>query len=178
MIDINEHGPNRPGPHRWVNEVIDSIERDELLVYDCTDTKALNYVRDDSGSVMLDARLSLPVSIREWLPVGCQGVRWFSYREERNDEASLAFYRHNAGTVLWPDTMCVIPQGPAAFVAEIAIRQERTLLAAFDQRTEGVFKGILAHELVHVFDMLKSARSGLHGLARLLEERPRCWQRL
>jgi hypothetical protein len=94
------------------------------------------------------------MSIREWLPVGCQCVRWLSYNEERNEKTSLAFYKHNAGTVLWPDRMCVIPQGPAAFVAEIAIKREERLLTTRDQRGEAVFKGILAHELVHVFDIL------------------------
>ena len=38
-IDI--YGPNHPGPHRWVNEVIESIENDELLVFDPKDGEAL-----------------------------------------------------------------------------------------------------------------------------------------
>lgn len=150
--EIEEYGIVQPGPHSWVNEVIESIETDTIQVYDPKDTSALDDVFNDQDDECLEGRLSLTVPLREWIPVGCQCVRWFSPLDmvQASRRGSLAWYENNAATVLWPiDRLPMRVQGPAAFVGEIAINRQDW---AFE---EDKFKFVLAHELVHVFDMLK-----------------------
>jgi len=149
--EIDKYGQDHPGPRKWVNEVLGGIETDTLSVYDPKDTDALKHVFNAQGEELLEDRLSFAVSIQEWLPVGCQCVRWFGPSERKEQkEGVLGFYMSNAATVLWPvDRLPFALQGPSAFVGEIAIAQEKW---AFE---ENKFKCVFAHELVHVFDMLK-----------------------
>jgi hypothetical protein len=145
---IDQYGPDYPGPHKWVEEVLSTIERDELLVFDPQDKDVLQSVFNSQGEEPLEAKATLPVLLREWLPVGCQCIRWFDSREEKEEKSgAVGCYQHNAFTILWPPGIRTSSQGPAAFVGEIAMK--------FMVDSEDRFKCVLAHELVHVFDMLK-----------------------
>lgn len=137
-------------PHavKWVEEVIGNIERDRLMVYRPDDKHALDWKTDTTGDVFLETRATMPVSIKEWLPVGCQVIEWKNF----DDQDTLGIYQNNAHEVLWPFSPFgnSIPQGPSAFAASIGLRHE--LLSGAD---EAWFKGLVAHELVHAYDLMR-----------------------
>lgn len=139
----------------WANEVIESIENDELLVYDPKDKDAFCNDFDENGAERLLSRAKTPISIKEWLCVGCQCIRYkYEGTDEKTSENAVACYRHNGPKVLWPAYSNWELEGPAAFIGEILIlgqiRNE-----CFSGSNENAFKFIIAHELVHVFDILK-----------------------
>lgn len=148
---------------QWANEVIDSIEKKDLLVFDPKDSSALYTKRDTDGAMLLCSNAELPVKISEWLGVGCQRIRWFAPRTDNRpnggkdtDRSCLAYYEHNAAKVLWPNSIDFEPQGPPAFWGEIIILDhENKWMTRYDTDAERVFKCIVAHELVHVFEMLR-----------------------
>lgn len=138
----------------WANEVIESIEKDELLVLDPKDKNALQIPQDENGAFVLGSGFKIPVSIKEWLAVGCQCIHFADcYKKD-----VVASYKHNSYDVLWPENAVDYkPEGPVAFVGEILIspmiRDE--MMGTNDITAEHKFKCIVAHELVHVFDILK-----------------------
>ncbi|NVL91283.1 MAG: hypothetical protein HWN69_09920 [Desulfobacterales bacterium] len=100
-----------PEAEEWANKVIEGIEDDRLLVFDPKDENALNEVLDQEGNDQLLDRAKMPVSIKEWLCVGCQSIR-FAEHGDRKEEGLLAYYHNNGAKVLWP---WFRPLGPAAF---------------------------------------------------------------
>ena len=64
-----------PYATQWAQEVVDGIEHDTLKVFRPDDELALEEVLDEDGVGLLDARTSLSVSIREWLPVRSLKIR-------------------------------------------------------------------------------------------------------
>jgi hypothetical protein len=145
---------------QWAQEVLAGIENDTLKVFSPSDDGALNDDLDESGAVVLEARATVPVSIKEWLPVACQFIRVETAAEERRlgsrrDKRVLAYYLTNACEVLWPEEIDE-PAGPAALIAGIVLTNEfhRACL-----RKRGVvelgLKHVIAHELVHVFDAMR-----------------------
>ena len=102
------------------------------------------------------AGASLPVPLLEWLPLGCQAIRW-----DIGDEVSkskkpglLGVYKNNAPETLFRSGSVAPPAGPAALYGEIVISQE-----AFPYEGESLIddqlRCVIAHELVHVFELLR-----------------------
>lgn len=139
---------------QWAKEVIESIEQDELLVFDPKDTEGLRSIFDNDGSELIHANAKTPVSIKEWLPVGCQCIR-YAYREEMESyKTAYALYSPNARQVLWPPWAEHKPEGPAAFCGEILF-SEKIATRHKEPFFESKFKCMVAHELVHVFEYLR-----------------------
>ena len=147
-----------PNLKRWADEVIDSIEKDKLLVFDPKDEDALRSQSDENGAELILSGAKMPISIKEWLCVGCQCIR---YKDRRGDGKAApnegACYQHNGAKVLWPEHPEWEPEGPAAFVGEILIspQTQDKMTSGDDISTENKFKWIVAHELVHVFDIMR-----------------------
>ena len=133
----------------WVVEVIESIEKDELFVYNPKDENAFCNSVDENGAELILSRAKTPISIKEWLPVGCQCIR-LAGKIDTSSESAVACYSNNGAAVLWPDDAEYEPEGPSAFLGEIII-----LESASDKYSEHKFKFIMAHELVHVFDIMQ-----------------------
>ena len=137
-------------------DVISKLENDELMVFRPDDKKALDLVLDEDGAEWLDARAQLPISIREWLCVGCQYIRF----DDCDPRERLAFYHSNAVAVLWDPHVTDKPAGPGALVADIHILRP-TLQFGLDGLTDpgglhhDKFRGVIAHELVHAFDAMR-----------------------
>ena len=149
---------NYPYAERWANDVIDSMENDELLVFDFADEKALDMVEDSDGAINPFVRATIPVKINEWLAIGCQYLRWqnhvIDYDLDRKD--AMAYYYSNAVKVLCPPHAEFDPQGPSAFLGEIILLDNvYDMVWQNHNNTEKKFKFIIAHELVHVFDNMR-----------------------
>jgi len=133
-------------------DVIDSLEKDRLAVFSPHDPDAMTLF-ERFGAEELHGRASEIVSIREWLCVACQYIVTDDHAGPRDRTASdvLAAYRNNACDVLFP-THGGTPPGPEAFVGGIALFNAMTTLAV--ARGEDAFRCVVAHELVHVFDLM------------------------
>lgn len=157
-LQIACHHPAAP---IWVEQVINEIENDTLCVFDPTDESALDEVTNENGEILLLAKAKFPVSIKEWLPVGCQCIRWaheYDYTEEdKKYEKIFGWYYNNAYQVLWPADCEYDPQGPSVFLGEIVLAEavKQRLWGDCSGQTENWFKFIIAHELVHVFDAMR-----------------------
>lgn len=135
---------------RWINEVIDSIEIKNLKVLDPGDKAASHSYYDEQGVEQLDGRCTLEVPLQEWLPVGCQCVRDYHNVLDHFRDDGIAAYIDNARIVLCPiGPVRTEIIGPSAFVGEIVISPDVKKLS------EDKFKCVIAHELVHVFDMMR-----------------------
>jgi len=132
-----------------VEEVLDTIENDTLRVFRPDDQQALHQETNVAGEILVNKRATLPVSIREWLPVGCQLITRYGSPEPH----TLAYYQHNGPETIFPVTG-EEPPGPAAFCGRICL-----LDAVFlDEETENAndaLRFVVAHELVHVFDAMR-----------------------
>lgn len=137
----------------WADEVVSRIEKKTLKVFDPEDDKALDYWQDKDGALLPLKRARHSVSICEWLPVGCQCIRW----GECSSPTAWGTYENNLHRVVCPPDRQYIPQGPRAFVGEIVIanRLRREWVGRTHTQTENAFKFLVAHELVHVFDCLR-----------------------
>jgi len=133
----------------WAEDVLASIENDRILVFSPKDEHALDEALDENGDELIGSQAKTAVSIREWLPVGCQFIHWGNQRDRQNQD--LGRYSNNA-----PQVLCGIgcspamtePVGPACLVGRITLYQDRLI------ENENAFKHVLAHELVHCFDSL------------------------
>jgi hypothetical protein len=153
---IAQFGPAHSGPHQWINEVLESIERDEILVFDSKDTSALARVCNEKGEELVEAKATMLVKISDWLAVACQSVRWETELDQFKNEDALASYKNNGTQVLWPLNLSnKQPSGPSAFVGEIILRRSTWPRGDLKATTENSFKMTFAHELVHVFDWMK-----------------------
>jgi len=139
-----------PYPHQWVNEIIDNIENNKVGIIDPKDDKALLSRRDKKGILNLWARTKCRVKINNWLAIACQSICWDDTLKKNN--GYWAIYSHNAPKVFGETHLVEPPQGPSAFVGEINIQP---LDEYQNPQSEDKFKFILAHELVHVFDMMQ-----------------------
>lgn len=136
---------------RWTHvaeEVIAGIEKDTLGVFRPDDASA-----DDTGAVFLNARATLPVSIREWLPVCCQYIRWGD--EETIKDHLRGWYQSNACAILWPESSTCRPPGPGSYVAGITLRANKCISAKDDATGCNGLKFLLAHELVHAIHEMR-----------------------
>ncbi|MCK4794390.1 MAG: hypothetical protein KAV87_62255, partial [Desulfobacteraceae bacterium] len=146
---------------RYAYEVISLIENDTINVFRSDDELAVSEVHGKRGEILLDDRATVPVSIREWLPVVCQFIRWessFDFETHGGGEhdSAVACYRSNACEVLWP-VEGFEAAGPGALIAGIVLR-ERTLLdnaGSFDIADCNRFRFVLAHELAHAFHAMR-----------------------
>jgi len=57
---------------RFAQEVIAAIETYTINVFRPDDEHALDFVQDEDGALLVDVHATLPVNLREWLPVTCQ----------------------------------------------------------------------------------------------------------
>lgn len=128
----------------WAEQVLECLENPILNVFDPGDSQALRNRSTDEGVWDILARATVPIDIWEWLPVGCQSIRFQPF-----DDGRLACYWSNAQAVLFPPKGLHPPAGPAVFVGEILVS------CGFQPRSEGAFKFVIAHELVHVFDLMR-----------------------
>jgi len=142
-------------------DVIEEIENDTMMVFRPDDEDALEEVADESGALLINERATSPASIREWLPVVCQFIRWESQYDEAIGECdkktdAAAYYRSNAKEVLWPEGE-IHPAGPGALVAGIVLMQEKCVGYAIDLTEQQCsrLKWVLAHELVHAFHAMR-----------------------
>lgn len=127
--------------------IIGGIERDELLVFDAGDEDAFC---DDKDIIQ---RAKTPVSIREWLCIGCQSIRW-SEGDEFKDPQKWAVYAQNAHDVIFPLDAKDTPPGPADFYGAIVLNKDN-FSGEMDTSIEDKRSFVIAHELTHVFDMLR-----------------------
>jgi len=138
--------------YRLVEHVISSIENDTLYVFRPDDEDALSDTYDQDGIMHVNKRADVPISIREWLCVGCQRILYGC--EDKPSDKCLAFYRCNGWQTLFPYDNRVTPLGPSAFIAEIHLLQE-SLPSSNSSKARGAFCFVVAHELVHAFDMMR-----------------------
>lgn len=142
-----------------VEEIIAGIENDTINVFRPDDEDALVHIQDEGGAALLDARATLPVSVREWLPVVCQFIKWdccVAAHECVERDNALAYYDSNASEVIWPEGEDD-PAGPGALVAGIVLRQQQCIgdTAKDAATTCNRLRFILAHELVHAFHAMR-----------------------
>lgn len=138
----------------WVWETIEAIETTTLKVFDPSDPNVSVIDYDEEGAQVLDGGATLPVDIHEWLAVGCQHIGTLTPK----DEDTIARYSYNAHQVLMPFGTISTPAGPAAFVGriDVAPRFIRRVIGSHDkQAAHDAFCFVIAHELVHVFDMMQ-----------------------
>ena len=135
-----------------VFDVLHSIENDTLNVFHPNDLYALEPVFDKSRAILLNGRATLPISILEWLCVGCQLISMGGY-DYTFPEGALAIYRSNAEECLHPRDG-IRPAGPAAFFGQILMTKQALPMNDSQQEIDR-FKFIVAHELVHTFDKMR-----------------------
>lgn len=155
-------------------DVLNSIENDALLVcspedecaflpdYESTPADVVqnagaNPEVDGSrtpahGTEVFGRRASIPVSIREWLPVACQWIGSCQLRDV--EDGVLAFYCSNAREAIFPCGEPVCPLGPVAFSGYIAL-DLWACLKVENERGKDAVRFVIAHELVHAIDMLR-----------------------
>lgn len=144
----------------YAEEVISGIENDTVNVFRPDDEHALDYVEDEDGATCLDARLTLAVSIREWLPVVCQFIRWECDCDVvalgHGEDNGAAYYRSNAREVLWP-LWGFDAAGPGALIAGIVLKRDKILTdtAQGDPTESEGLKFVVAHELLHAFHAMR-----------------------
>ena len=146
---------------RYAEQVISMIERDTINVFRPDDESAAAEVHDEHGNYLMDAGATVPASIREWLPVVCQFIRWGDQFDRETygggkDDHAIAYYRSNACDVLWP-VYRFDAAGPGALVAGIVLRQDQMtdILRNFDAAACDRLRFILAHELTHAFHAMR-----------------------
>lgn len=141
---------------RWVDEVIEGMENDTLLVFDPQDEDALSLVLDKDGMCDLLAKAKVPISIREWLCVGCQRIRFhLTDVDDYMEDEALAYYWSNGLRVLWPPYAEHDPVGPGGFYGEILVAAKMKDVILHDPLAEDKLKFIVAHELIHVFHNMR-----------------------
>jgi len=146
-------------PHNnLVLDVLNSMEFDRLMVFDENKRGVLAETCDAVGPLDLYVGATKPASIRHWLPAGCQVIRWDIPGEidaVNRKRGVMALYRQNAADVMFPVDVRHLPPGPSAFLGEIVFNQE--LLRNLNQNAavKNMLRFVLAHELTHVFDVLR-----------------------
>jgi len=140
---------------KWALEVIGGIENDRLLTLDENEEFSLRTSED--GSLQIDSCFKYPVSIKEWLPIACQSIRSQAGPQDDFDNPSgIACYKSFAGEVLFPCGGGFIPAGPVAFNGAIIFSTDFVNSVSEEgPDVEAKFKCVMAHELVHVFDIMK-----------------------
>ncbi len=143
-----------PRHQALVEEVLSSLENDRLRVFRPDDPHALDWQYDNQGSLVMSKLATLPISIREWLCVGCQLIATTNGLARVSVGANtLAVYRNNACQCLFPLGPHT-PAGPAAFWGEILLTPQ-CLPRRSTPRAVDAFKFVVAHELSHAFDVLR-----------------------
>ena len=74
------------------------------------------------------SRATVPISLKEWLSVGCQCIRQaYHYDFKPNRKQAVAMYENNAHMVLFPSCGGEYkPEGPGAFLGEIIVFEMMT----------------------------------------------------
>lgn len=137
-------------------EVLNSLENDRLMVLD-VNKKGILSAMFDNNIIDLSSVCTKCVSIRKWLALGCQVIRWDLPEEIGADERGrgvLGFYKTNAGDVIYPVGGYHCPMGPAAFIGEMVINSEYFRPSEPNSKAQSL-KFVIAHELTHVFDAMR-----------------------
>ncbi len=144
-------------------DVVQSIERHTVRVCDPANDRAMDDVWSPEGAFLVDSDATLEVPLEDWLAVGCQRMRWEEARDEpaMSDE-TLGLYSHNATAAFGGPYQESKPHGPSVFVGEVILprRMQNAYLEHSQNRRDSAaitraFQLVVAHELVHVFDVLK-----------------------
>src|SRR6266404_1125812 len=130
--------------YRLVEHVISSIENDTLYVFRPDDEDALSDTYDQDGIMHVNKRADVPISIREWLCVGCQAILYGC--EEKSSDKHLAFYRCNGSETIFPYDGRSKAIGPSAFIGEIHLL-EGSLPEPDSSEARDRFCFVVAHEL-------------------------------
>jgi len=147
-LDVNLDPLNE---YAW--DVIRSIERPKIDVINPGDEHEWDSGMSEYGSIS--------VPLMDWLAVGCQRIRWVALDEEQLGDRVCGVYSHNAYTVFGYSDEELGRHGPAVYVGEILLPKK--ILNAWHYCGDSVsctefiqaFQLIIAHELVHVFNMIK-----------------------
>ncbi len=165
-----------PYHNNVVLDVLNSLETDEVMGFDENDTTALKSTPDSD----LYAKATTGLSIRRWLPAGCQVIRWATseeFVELSRKRGFRAVYTSNAAQVMFPIGVSHIPIGPSAFVGQIIVNSDEYQFKD-DENTGKQLRFVLAHELTHVFDMLRLLVPALRNWRRFwhkfLQDGQRC----
>ena len=153
QFSLEVSGP--PPLEQIVLDVLAKLERTKTGVYSSDDDRAFGPGDDGHGQ----SGSTREVKILDWLSTACQVIRIEGVEESRHFNVSnqtVAWYRQNADETLFVSFAEHRPPGPAAFVGEVVLTQSHALplLFARDQRSHDALRFVLAHELVHVFEML------------------------
>jgi hypothetical protein len=105
-----------------------------------------------------DAKLTVPLA--DWLAVGCQKIRWEEAGEESLLDGACGIYHSNSHLAFGAPYDESVPFGPSVYVGEIIL--PLTIRSAFrsDLTPKKIaalvetFQFIVAHELIHVCDIL------------------------
>jgi len=135
-------------------DVIDSIENDQLMVFDAHDVDAFTDMPTTDGIIEPFKRAKIPVSIREWLCISCQVLRW-DVGNEFKVPTHYAMYQQNAPDVIYPVRVSHFPPGPTAFNGQVILRQEYFPFNGEQSSIADKLSFVIAHELTHAFDMLR-----------------------
>ncbi len=143
-------------------DVVRSIEQPQIRVVDPVNGHALDCVTDTHGAILLDSDETMTVPLAQWLVVGCQSIRWRVWGDGPLDKGVVGTYKSNYSSIFGPCCAETRPPGPAIFTGEIVLPSsiKRAWLACKEDRKKaaGIANAvqlILAHELVHAFDLLK-----------------------
>lgn len=110
-------------------------------------------VRGPATKEIIGRKATLPVSIREWLPVGCQWIGLYESRYASDD--GLGLFWTNAHDALFPLEAPHRPLGPVALDSKIML--QTNCIDLLQSRGEDAVRLIIAHELVHAFDLMRIA---------------------
>ncbi len=140
--------------------VINDIEHRTIQVIDPNDRDAHECLLDSDGAYLVDSDAKLTVPLEDWLAVGCQRIRWERPGEDMPDDV-VGTYSSNVDITFGTPYDESKPLGPSVFVGEIILptKIQRAFNSYFEEALPknlvNAFQFILAHELVHVFDILK-----------------------
>lgn len=148
-----------------VLSVLNSIEA-PVLTFDSSDEIALEDIADSDGLLSSSAHAKHPEVIRNWLGLGCQLIRLSGPEDEKLWEkcpSGTAVFISNAAEALFPIGDVPMPGGPAMFFGQIVVRKV--------PENRDALKFMIAHELVHVFSLLRF-------LIPAYKNWPLCWENL
>jgi len=135
-------------------DVLESIEDDILMVFDARDFDLFNDEANADGVTEPFKRAKNPISIREWLCISCQVIRWDVVDEFENPN-QFGVYKQNAADVIYPVGTEHFPPGPTAFCGEIILRREKFPIESELVSVADKLSFVIAHELTHAFDKLR-----------------------
>jgi len=157
---------------QWADEVIEGIENQELMVFGTKDEiRFCDVYRYGEIDEFIKEKAKEKINIVEYLPLACQCIRLIDKdtdielkididKEQREHEEKefviFASYWSNITRTVFP-ARPVEPLGPSAFIGEIVLQD--IIITKLSQckkdDSEYPFKCLIAHELVHAFNVMR-----------------------